>query len=133
MNDIYLHQFKKTWQQTGWEYAGEITPEAIAFHWKNFVQGCGGVYAGSIFDFDQGVLFRSTIEKILENAEMVIYPEFKAFVGAVYETDTAFRALTTEGRVGEFWWERALLLNTEALYREQILLYYGVNLPENNF
>ncbi|MBC9932945.1 hypothetical protein [Chitinophaga qingshengii] len=130
MNDIYLHQFKKIWQQTGWEYSGEVTPEAIADHWKSFVQGCEGVYTGSVFDFDQGVLFRSTIEKILTNAEMAIYPEFKAFVEAVYETDTDFRALTREGRVGEFWWERALLRNTGALYKEQIQLYYGISFPE---
>ncbi|MBV8253800.1 MAG: hypothetical protein JO154_14420 [Chitinophaga sp.] len=126
MNDIYLHQFKKGLQQIHWEHADLVTPDAIALHWNNFVQECQGVYAGSVFDFDEGIVFRSMMEKILEDRELRVYPSFMDFVDTVHKTDNTFSALTVDARAGEFWWERALLRDTGPLYKEQIQLYYGI-------
>ncbi len=129
MNDHYMQQFKKVLYEVKWVYTDLDTPVAIAGHWKNFVEGCQGVYGGSVFDFDEGVIFRTMTEKILQHAEMLVYPAFKDFVDAMHEADNAFSALTIEARAGEFWWERALLRHTGKLYQEQIQLYYGITLP----
>ncbi|RAJ79916.1 hypothetical protein CLV59_10521 [Chitinophaga dinghuensis] len=128
MSDNYLHQFKVALHELNWGYADQDTPEVIAKFWKDFVQGCQGIYNGSIFDFDEGVIFRTMIEPVFHRTEMRVYPSFQDFEAAIHETDKTFSALTVDARVGEFWWERALLRHTEELYQEQIKLYYGITL-----
>ncbi|NIG54914.1 hypothetical protein [Chitinophaga sp. Cy-1792] len=125
MNKSYIIYFQGVLKAIGHDAAAIHTPAYFMHTWNDFVTSCMGEYKGSIFDFDNGIILRTTIHEIMGDISLTAFPEFDNFCSHISITDQRFRLLVQDGRPGEFWWERALLLNAGQLYKEQVKLYYG--------
>jgi hypothetical protein len=105
-----------------------LTPTAVIEGWLGFVVECEGGYADNIYEFDNDLSVRRTIEKLLGDQRLSDFEQMGWVRDEIAAVDERYRALLgeVEVRPGRPWWEARVPRLAGAELAEDFETTYGV-------
>ena len=107
------------------------SPNFLIENWKETVQS-GEDYHFTIFEWDDEISVRGTIENILQNDDIMKLDYFyNNFKRQVENIDKHFMQITIDGveRTGPInWWEKRILRGGQDEYQNYIMAFYKIDL-----
>jgi hypothetical protein len=106
-------------------------PWELLFGWNYFVTECERGYQWTIYEYNNEISVRESMEHILDALRSQSFAEIAEFREAVATIDERFKSLALpdyETCHQEYWWERIILKHAGTDYAEAIFADYGVQI-----
>lgn len=98
----------------------QYAPSQMVSRWEDFVESCEDGYDWSIYEYDNELSIRDSIELVLKNKDFANYPDYNEFCLIVSKIDDRLKCLfqKAERERKTTWWAKGILSTAGSEYQD---------------
>ena len=126
---VFADEFERVTASRGRMSNG--SPNAVLEAWEDFVRECEEGYSWTIYEYDNEIAVRATIEATLQDPAVRSSSGFEAFKERLAPIDERFQILIGQGpKISDHgeWWERRLPPRGGTQFLEDVRSSYHVDI-----
>ncbi len=108
-------------------------PSEYCEDWEGFTADVLSGYSGSLFEYENELLVRDTLEKAVRDPELRQFPDWHGYEARIVRTDATLQRLLQSGvevRPGRPWWWSHLPPHGGRDFAEDVRRIYAIDIDE---